>query len=161
MPTITSEKNVEALTLTFTSHFDATADRVWQVWEDPRQLERWWGPPDYPATFEQHDFVEGGKSLYYMTGPEGDKMWGWWTVTLVDAPHRLELDDGFANADGTPDTAMAPTHTTVTLEAAEGGTRMTSLTQFETIEQLQQMIEMGMEEGMTLALGQIEAILAE
>ncbi|WP_309615210.1 SRPBCC domain-containing protein [Salinibacterium sp.] len=161
MPTITSEKNVDELTLTFTSHFDAPVDRVWQVWEDPRQLERWWGPPTYPATFERHDFVEGGKSLYYMTGPEGDKMWGWWMVTLVDAPHRLELDDGFANADGTPDNAIAPTHTTVTLEATEGGTRMTSHTQFETTEQLQQMIEMGMEEGMTLAIGQIDAILAE
>jgi uncharacterized protein YndB with AHSA1/START domain len=158
---INSEKDGEALTLTFTTHFDAPMDRVWQLWEDPRQLERWWGPPAYPATFEQHDFVEGGKSLYYMSTPEGEKIWGWWTVTLVDAPHRLELDDGFANADGTPDNAIAPTHTMVTLEAAEGGTRMTSLTQFSSAEQLQQMVDMGMEDGMTLALGQIEAILAE
>jgi uncharacterized protein YndB with AHSA1/START domain len=161
MPSITAEKNTDALTMTFTAHFDAPVERVWQVWEDPRQLERWWGPPDYPATFERLELVAGGRSLYYMTGPEGEKIWGWWSVTHVSAPTRLEFDDGFANADGTPDNAIAPTHATVTLAAVAGGTLMTSVTQFPNLETLEQMAEMGMEEGMTLALAQIEAILAE
>ena len=161
MPRISSEKNIEALTLTFTSQFDAPLERVWQLWEDPHQLERWWGPPTYPATFQQHDFVEGGESLYYMTSPEGEKMWGWWRVTLVEAPTRLEFDDGFANSDGTPVDTIAPTHTTIPLAVAAGGTLMTSVTQFSSTEQLQQMVEMGMLEGMTMALGQIDAILAE
>ncbi len=84
-----------------------------------------------------------------------------WTVTLVDAPNRLEFDDGFADADGTPDTSIESTHSIITLEAAGGGTRMTLLSQFPNIQTLEQMVEMGMEEGMTLALGQIEAILAQ
>ncbi|MDJ0335912.1 SRPBCC domain-containing protein [Salinibacterium sp. G-O1] len=161
MPIITSDKNVEALTLTFTSHFDAAVERVWQVWEDPRQLERWWGPPDYPATFQQHDFVEGGKSLYFMTSPEGQKMWGWWTVTATDAPSHLEFDDGFADPDGSPNDQIPPTHMSVTLEPFDGGTRMTAVTQFASEDQLNQMIDMGIEEGMIMAQGQIEAILAE
>src|SRR3712207_7455265 len=51
-------KDLEALTLTAESEFDATPERVWQLWADPRQLERWWGPPGYPATFDKHDGLE-------------------------------------------------------------------------------------------------------
>ena len=73
MTVISSHKNAEALSFTVVAEFDAGVERVWQVWEDPRKLERWWGPPTWPATFESHDFVSGGKASYYMTGPDGEK----------------------------------------------------------------------------------------
>ena len=38
-------KDPEALTMTLTAEFDASPERVWELWADPRQLERWWGPP--------------------------------------------------------------------------------------------------------------------
>ena len=41
-------KDPDALTMTLTAEFDASPERVWQLWADPRQLERWWGPPDLP-----------------------------------------------------------------------------------------------------------------
>jgi uncharacterized protein YndB with AHSA1/START domain len=161
MTVISSHKDVQALTLTFVAEFDAGVDRVWQVWQDPRQLERWWGPPTWPATFEQHDFVVGGWSRYYMTGPEGQKARGWWTITAIDAPHRLEFEDGFADDNGEPVTSMEPVHVVVTLEVAEGSTRMTTFAKFATVEQLEKMLAMGMEEGMRLAMGQIESVLAD
>ena len=101
MSTITVEKDTEALSFTITARFDAPLERVWQVWSDPRQLERWWGPPTYPATVTEHDLTPGGRVAYYMTGPEGDRHHGWWEVLAVEAPHRLEFDDGFAEPDGT------------------------------------------------------------
>lgn len=159
MSVLTSEKNTEALSLTFVAEFDADVDRVWQVWEDPRKLERWWGPPTYPATFERHDFVVGGESHYFMTSPEGEKMRGWWQITAIDAPHRIEFDDGFADADGSRSTSIDAIHATVTLSAFDGGTRMTVHSTFTSAEQLEQMVKMGMEEGMRQAIGQIEAVL--
>ena len=42
------QKDTDELTMTFTAEYDVTADRAWQLWADPRQLERWWGPPTYP-----------------------------------------------------------------------------------------------------------------
>src|SRR5262245_44913524 len=102
MTVISSLKDSQALTLTFVAEFDAGIERVWQVWQDPRQLERWWGPPGWPATFEQHEFVVGGRSSYVMTGPEGGKSRGWWAITGIEAPHLLEFDDGFADEDGEP-----------------------------------------------------------
>ena len=160
MPVIDVQKDVEALSLTFVAEFDASVERVWQVWEDPRRLERWWGPPEWPATFEQHELVEGGRSRYCMTGPGGEKACGWWRVTAVDAPRRLEFDDGFADEDGEPDPALGATHAVVTLEAVDGGTRMTTVSTFESAEQLEQMLAMGMEEGMRQAMGQIDEVLA-
>jgi len=161
MTVISTHKDAEALTLTFVAEFDASVDRVWRVWEDPRQLERWWGPPTWPATFERHDFVVGGASRYYMTGPEGQKARGWWTVTAIEAPHRLEFDDGFAGDDGEPLDPADAFHAVVSIDTVDSGTRMTTVTTFTSPEQLEKLLGMGIEEGMRLAMGQIDGILAD
>ncbi|MPY78747.1 MAG: SRPBCC domain-containing protein [Actinophytocola sp.] len=160
MTVISTHKDVHALTLTFVAEFDASVERVWQVWQDPRQLERWWGPPTWPATFERHEFEVGGQCRYYMTGPEGDKARGWWTITAIDAPNRLEFENGFADDDGEPDKTMDSMRIAVTFEPLGGKTRMTSVTTFVSTKQLEQLMEMGMEEGMGQAMGQIDEVLA-
>ena len=72
--TITSvQKDPDARTMTITADFDASVDRVWQLWADPRQLERWWGPPTHPATVVDHDLSPGGKVSYFVTGPDGQR----------------------------------------------------------------------------------------
>lgn len=161
--TVTSvRKNPEALTMTITAELDATVERAWQLWADPRQLERWWGPPTYPATVVDHDLVTGGRVTYFMTGPDGDKVHGWWEVLAVERPHRLELTDGFAHDDGTPNDAMPTTTTVVTLTGRDGGgTLMDIETHFPSLPAMEQLMSMGMEEGMAAAMAQIEEILAE
>ncbi|MFD1212117.1 SRPBCC domain-containing protein [Arthrobacter sp. GCM10027362] len=161
MTVISTQKDTEALSLTIVAEFDAGVERVWQIWQDPRRLERWWGPPTWPATFERHDFVPGGRADYYMTGPEGEKSRGWWRFTAIEAPNRLEFDDGFADENGDPVAKMGTAHAVVTLEPIGDRTRMTIVSTFESAEQLEQMLAMGMEEGMQQAMGQIDAILAE
>ncbi|MBT2534213.1 SRPBCC domain-containing protein [Arthrobacter sp. ISL-48] len=161
MTVVSSMKNLEALSFTLIAEFDAGVERVWQIWEDPRQLERWWGPPTWPATFEQFDFQPGGKAGYYMTGPEGEKAGGWWRFTAIQAPSQLEFDDGFADDTGAPVEAMGTTHATVTLEDLGGRTRMTINSSFESEEQMEKMVEMGMQEGLKEAVSQIDTILAE
>jgi uncharacterized protein YndB with AHSA1/START domain len=161
--TVTSvRKDPEALTMAITVELDATVERAWQLWADPRQLERWWGPPTYPATFVDHDLTTGGRVTYFMTGPDGDKPHGWWQVLAVEAPTRLELLDGFADDSGAPDDTM-PTMTMVATltERDGGGTVMTIETRFPSQEAMEQLMSMGMEEGIAAALGQIEAILAD
>ena len=154
-------KDANALTMTLDAEFDASPERVWQLWADPRQLERWWGPPGYPATFTKHDLAPGSRVEYHMTTPEGEKPRGWWKFTAIDAPRKLEFDDGFADESGAPVDAMGSAHATVTLEDAGGRTRMTIMSTFESEEQMEEMVKMGMEEGMKEALGQVDAILAE
>nr|MDT0656420.1 SRPBCC domain-containing protein [Micromonospora sp. DSM 115978] len=159
MPVVSRERDNQALTFTFVAEFDAKPDRVWQVWQDPRQLERWWGPPGWPATFDRHEFEVGGQVRYHMTGPDGEKAPGWWTITAIDPPHRLEFDDGFSGEDGEPLDPKDVTHAVVTLEEIESGTRMTMVSTFASLEQLESMAAMGMEEGLRQAIGQLDALL--
>lgn len=155
-------KNPEALTMTVEAEFEASPERVWQLWADPRQLERWWGPPTYPATFTRHDLTPGARVEYHMTGPEGDQPHGYWDVVEVDPPHSLVFDDGFADDDGNPNPEMPTTTATVTIEdMGDGRTRMSIATVFPNLEAMEQVLAMGAEEGLTQAIGQIDGILAE
>lgn len=147
-------------TLTLTAQFGAPPERVWQVWSDPRQLELWWGPPTWPATFVDHDFVVDGRAGYYMTGPEGEKAHGWWRFVSIDEPSSLVFDDGFSDDEGRPDESMPTMRARVELEAADGGTRMTVTTTYASIEEMEKVVAMGMVEGMTGAAGQIDVVLA-
>jgi uncharacterized protein YndB with AHSA1/START domain len=161
MTVIDVQKDSEALALTITARFDAPPTRVWQVWQDPRRLERWWGPPTYPATVVDHDLTVGGAVRYFMTGPEGDKHYGWWRILSVDAPHRLEFEDGFADDSGRPNPDMPTTIVRVQLTAdGETATVMTVESTFPTTEAMEQLVSMGMAEGMSAALDQIDALLA-
>ena len=149
------------LTLTVTAEFDATPERVWQLWSDPRQLERWWGPPMYPATFTRHDLAVGSRVDYYMTGPEGDQPRGYWDIVEVDPPRRLSFRDGIANADGTPNSDFGRIEDVVTIQPiAAGRTRMEFQAHYPSTAAMEQYLAMGMEEGLTGAIGQIDAILA-
>jgi len=153
-------KDPQNLTMTVTAEFDASPARVWQLWADPRQLERWWGPPTYPATFTEHDLTPGGYTAYHMTGPEGDQPKGWWQIVEADEPHHLSFRDGFRNDDGTKNPDMPENIFDVTIETIDRVSRMTNESRFPTLEALEQLLAMGMEEGLTQAVGQIDAILA-
>jgi uncharacterized protein YndB with AHSA1/START domain len=154
------QKDPAAKTMTVTADFDAPVARVWQMWDDPRQLEKWWGPPTYPATFVEHSMAPDGRMLYFMTSPEGEKHYGWWRIRSVSAPHKLEFEDGFADDNGKPNDAMPVTVSRVTLIEQGNGTRMVIESTFPSTEAMQQMLEMGMEQGLSEALGQIDALLA-
>lgn len=155
-------KDAEALTMTLTAEFDASPDRVWDLWADPRQLERWWGPPAYPATFTSHDLSPGSYVEYHMTGPTGDQPHGFWRVLEVDPPLRLVFESGLANPDGTPNEGLPVNVGSVRIEPIAGGrTRMSIESRYPSTEAMAQFLAMGMEEGLTGAVGQIDAILAE
>ncbi|MEV7967288.1 SRPBCC domain-containing protein [Sphaerisporangium sp. NPDC088356] len=154
------DKDLANLTLTLVADFEAPADRVWQLWADPRQLERWWGPPSFPATVEEHDLTPGGNVTYFMTGPEGEKFRGWWRITSVDQPASLEFADGFADEDGAPVDDMPTTMMQMRLIEHDGGTRMELRSAFDCWEQMQQLVSMGMAEGLQQAVGQMDALLA-
>ena len=116
--------------------------------------------PSYPATFVDHELTPGRFATYFMTGPDGDQSHGWWRIISVEAPRSLELEDGFGdepgNAGGMPMTRMS-VHLTA---RPDGGTRMTIESTFPSREAMEQLISMGMDQGMHEALGQIEAVLA-
>src|SRR4051794_5503495 len=139
MTVVSVEKDFDSLSLILVAQFDAPIERVWQLWADPRQLERWWGPPTHPATVEQHELAVGGEVSYFMTGPGGETTRGWWRVTSVEPPTALEFTDGFANPDGTPNERTPTTAVRMRLAEHDGGTRMELRFRFESAEQMERL----------------------
>ncbi len=83
-----------------------------------------------------------------MTGPAGEKPRGWWRIDAIDKPRRLEFANGLAGDDGEPAPGIEPMAGFVTFEGIDGGTRMTAVTHFVDVEQMEKMLGMGMQEGM-------------
>jgi uncharacterized protein YndB with AHSA1/START domain len=161
MPVLDVEKDFDRNTLTVTAEFAAPIERVWRLYAEREQLQRHWGPPGWPATFVRHDFVAGGGSHYFMAGPDGEQAYGVWRILEVDEPRSFVLEDAFADADGVPNEEMGWTRMAATFTGTDTGTTVVFVSSYESAEQLQQMLDMGMEEGLKLAMGQIDGILAE
>jgi len=138
----------------------APIEQVWELWSDPRKLERWLGPPSHPATVEQHDLTPGGEVTFFMTGPEGDVSWGTWRLAAVDPPVSLEFTDAFADTDGTPIAGTPVTTIRVQLTEHGDGTRMEIRATFESREDMAAWLNMGTVDGLQQAVSQMDALLA-
>jgi uncharacterized protein YndB with AHSA1/START domain len=160
MSIVSVEKDFESLSLVLVAQFDAPIERVWQLWADPRQLERWWGPPTHPSTVDTHQLAVGGEVTYVMTGPEGEKSRGWWRVTSVDPPWSLEFTDGYADRDGSPNADTPTTAVRVRLTERGGGTRMELRFIFESSEHMEQLERGGAFDVFPQSVGQMDAVLA-
>ena len=161
MPVTNVTHDLDTRTIVITAEFAAPVERIWQVYADPRQLEQVFGPPTYPATFVAHDLTPGGRAHYFMTSPEGEKYYGWWKVTSVDEPRTFAFEDGFASDDSfTPLEDMPVSQNVYAFEATDGGTRATFTGTYDSAEALQKVLEMGMVEGATSAINQIDTLVA-
>ena len=161
MTVVSVDKDYDSLSLVLVAEFGAPIERVWQLWADPRQLERWWGPPTHPATVETHDLAVGGEVTYVMTRPAGERSRGWWRVTSVDPPGSLEFTDGWADRDGTPNPDMPTTAVRVRLAELEGTTRMELRFSFDSRERMEQLERGGAFDVFPQSVGQMDALLQE
>jgi uncharacterized protein YndB with AHSA1/START domain len=161
MPVTSVTVDPEALTLTLIADVAATPERLWRAFTEPAQLERFWGPPGWPASFTRFDFTVGGIASYHMTGPRGELAHARWEFLVIDAPHRFEVLDTFAdeNGDSVPD--MPGMRATFAVEPTATGARLVSVSHFVSVEALEQMLAMGMREGFTMAISQLDAVLRD
>ncbi len=160
MPVTDVRHDLDNLTLTITADFAAPVQRIWQIYADPRQLEKVWGPPTYPATVVDHDLAPGGRVTYYMTSPEGEKFAGYWQVVTVNEPAGFEFEDGFADLDFNPNPDLPVSRNVFTFTERDGGTHATYVSTYASAEALQQVLDMGMAEGATSSINQIDDLVA-
>lgn len=160
MPVIDVQHDPDNLTLTITADFAAPVARIWQVYADPRQLEKVWGPPSHPATVVDHSLTPGSLTTYFMTGPDGEKYAGYWEITAVDEPTSFSFLDGFADQDFNPNPDLPVSRNVYTFAAHNGGTRATYVSTYSSAEALQQVLDMGVVEGASSAINQIDDLVA-
>jgi uncharacterized protein YndB with AHSA1/START domain len=161
MPITQVTSNPQDLTLTVVAEYPVPVQRLWDAYADPRQLERFWGPPQWPATFTRHDMAAGGESHYTMTGPDGTTSRGWWRFVSIEPLRRIELEDGFSDEAGVPNAAMPSMRMVFTFETTDAGSRFRSVTTFPSVEAMEQLVQMGMMEGLQSAMAQIDDVLAD
>ncbi|MHC6175111.1 SRPBCC family protein [Glutamicibacter endophyticus] len=161
MPVTAVTKDPETLTLSITADFSVPVARLWDAYLDARQIEKFWGPPGYPATFLRHDGVVGGVSRYYMTGPDGEEFHGRWDWTEVAEHKFFEVRDSFADSTGTTNDELPSTRVVFGFDPTDAGSRVTVTNHFDSVQDLEQLVAMGMEEGINQAMGQIESVLAD
>jgi len=161
MPVTDVTTDTDNLTMTVTADLAAPVERVWSVYTDPRQLERFWGPPGWPATFTAWDHSVGGRANYTMAGPRGEKASGYWEFLAIDEPRRFEVLDGFSDEHGTPNEDLPAMRMEFTFEPTSTGTRMVNTSHFVSLDALEQVIAMGAVEGTTMAMSQLDAVLQD
>lgn len=154
MPLTALTKDPATLSLKVVGDYAVSQQRLWDAFADPRQLERFWGPPAYPATFTSHDFRVGGRAEYFLALPDGGKWHGAWKFTAIEPIYSFAASDGDDNAE---DDAM-PAGMTFAFETSSSGSRLTIVTMFSSLEAMEQTIP-GMEQGLRAAMPQLDALL--
>ncbi|MET0297656.1 MAG: SRPBCC family protein [Microbacterium sp.] len=159
MPVTDITTDPEALTLTLVADFAAPVQRLWDAYTDPRQLERFWGPPGYPATFTEFDLAVGSHAKYFMTSPQGESHGGAWEFLEIDDKRSFAVLDYFTDAEGNAVEGMPASRMTFAFDATAGGSRLVTTTYFTSAEALEQLVGMGMVEGLKLSLAQLDHVL--
>ncbi|MBV0895017.1 SRPBCC family protein [Microbacterium sp. NC79] len=161
MPVTDITTDPENLTMTVTAEFAAPLERLWNAFTTPAQLERFWGPPGWPATFTSWDHSVGGRAIYTMHGPRGEKSTGSWEFLAISAPHSFEVMDTFADEQGNPLEGFPAMRMTFTFDATAEGSRMINTSYFTSTEALEQVVAMGAVEGTRMAMAQLDAVLQD
>lgn len=142
--------------------FDAPRELVFEAYTSCEHLSNWWGPRSWPMTECSLDFRVGGVWHYCLRGPnDGDESWGLTVYQEIVKPERIVYTDAFSNEDGNINAEMPQITTTLEFISVDGRTQLKALAVYDTDEDLQRVLEMGMAEGMSETLDRLEEYLVK
>lgn len=161
-------KDLENKTLTIERVFDAPKEKLWKAYADQATFEKWWGPEGWETTTKEFDFRPGGKIHYGMKCVDenqgewfGQESWGLMEIESVDEPTTFRAKDHFSDTEGKLNDEMPTQIFEVELQDEDGKTRLVSRSITETVEQLEELVKMGMVEGFNSQMNKLERMLAE
>ena len=154
-------KDIERGVLTVERMFDATPEKVWEAHVKGEILGEWWAPKPWRAVTVSEDFREGGRWFYYMLGPEGEKNYCMVEYVVIDPEKSLTGYDYFCDEKGTRDENMPTMEWKAEFIPEGSGTKLVSTITYPSGADLEKILSMGMEEGYTMALNQLEALLSK
>jgi uncharacterized protein YndB with AHSA1/START domain len=155
------EKDPSGKKLIVKRDFNGPLSKVWQAWTDSALLDRWWAPKPYRTETKSMRFAEGGRWLYAMVGPKGDKHWCKAEYQTIEPQKSITHLNAFSDEEGNT-VSNPPAHQWKTdFESTPTGTRVTVVLTFDSGADLDTIIAMGFKEGFTAALGNLDEVLAE
>lgn len=166
MEKTTVTKDLENKTLIIERVFDAPITKLWQAYADQAMFEKWWGPEGWETTTKTFDFVPGGMIHYCMKCTDekqgewfGMEAWGIMKIETTDEPNSFTATDYFSDAEGTHDNTKPTQKFVVEFKEENGQTRMINRSVTETVEQLEELIKMGMVEGFSSSADKLERLV--
>ena len=154
---VDQEKN----TITVRREFAAGRQLVWDCHTKSELLEQWFAPKPWKARTKSMDFREGGHWHYAMCGPEGEEHWGRMDYISIQAIENFKAWDGFCNAEGEMNAQLPRAEWHSTFEELSDTTLVQTVVTYQSLADLETVIQMGMKEGLSMALDQLEVLLDE
>ena len=151
----------EERTISVERSFNAPLDLVWSAWTEAEHLCQWWAPKPYECVIKSLDLREGGRWLYYMQGPEGDRHWCFFDYEKVRPKTFYSGTDAFCDEHGTVNKAMPQMKWENRFSEEDGHTVVRIQISAEKVEDIEKIIAMGFKEGFTKGLDQLEELLAQ
>lgn len=152
--------NKEKNTMTITREFAARRQLVWDCHTRSELLDQWFAPKPLTTKTKSMDFQEGGHWLYVMVDPSGPEYWGRMDYKKIRPIDNYTALDGFCNATGALNPDLPRAEWDVTFTEQGGHTLVHTVVTYPSPEAIQQVIDMGMKEGMTSTMERLDELLA-
>lgn len=137
--------------------FNAEQSLVWDAFTKQELLDQWWAPKPYKSQTKFMDFEVGGRRFYAMVSPEGQEHWSIQKYTSINPKTNFKFLNAFADKDENPQ--LPGSDWDLTFSEQNGTTKVSITIYNDSLERMEQMIEMGFKEGFTMTLNELEELL--
>ena len=146
-------------TITIRREFAANRQLVWDCHTKSELLDQWFAPKPLSAKTKSMDFREGGHWHYAMVEPDGTEYWGWTEYTKIQPIDLYETLDAFSDSEGNINTDFPKATWRVQFSDMGSNTLVETVVTYNSLEDLETVIKMGMKEGLTSTLGRLDELL--
>jgi len=140
--------------------FDANPEQVWNAWTNPEILNQWWAPKPWKTDTKEMDFKPGGRWLYAMRGPEGEEHWSFSDYTSISPKDNFQFSDGFCDNEGNVNDETPKSEWNIDFKDLGNSTLVDVKIKYDSLKDLEAFIQMGFKEGFTMAMENLDKLLA-
>lgn len=148
-------------TINIKREFAGNRALVWDCYTKSEILDQWWMPHPWKSRTKSMDFREGGRWHYAAVGPNGEEHWSITTYVKIIPKKMFLANDAFGDANGNINAEMPQSKWTMNFSDMGKNTLVHGVMQFPDLAQLEQTIAMGFKEGLTMAMENLDALLAK
>ncbi len=151
--------NVDKATKTIfvNREFAAGLSLVWDAFTKQEILDQWWAPKPWASKTKFMDFKVGGRRFYAMVGPEGQEHWSLQEFTSISPTTNFKMKNSFADKDENPELPAADWD--LSFSEQDGKTKVSITIYNESLDRMEQQLEMGFQGGFTITLNYLEDLL--
>ncbi|MES2131475.1 MAG: SRPBCC domain-containing protein [Bacteroidota bacterium] len=151
--------NKENNTLTIKREFAADRQMVWDCYTKSELLNQWFAPKPFTTKTKSMDFKDGGHWHYVMVDPQGPEYWGRMDYIKIQPIDFYTGLDSFCDASGIPNPDLPRAKWEVTFTEMGDHAMVHTVVTYNSLADLETVIQMGMKEGLTSTLESLDDLL--